>query len=76
MDHPRSLYCLFLSFETKITIITKNACEKCPSSIQCWDLKPQPSGDGSPPITTRPGLPPTTNFRIVDQKSVLIVRSS
>ena len=32
----------------------------CPSSIRCWDSNPQPSRHESPPIITRPGLPPFT----------------
>ena len=32
--------------------------KKCPSSLWCWDSNPWPSGHESPPITTRPGLPP------------------
>ena len=35
--------------------------KNCPSSIQCWDLNPRPSKHESPPITTRPGLPPSKN---------------
>ena len=31
---------------------------KCPSSIWCWNSNPRPSEHESPPITTRPGLPP------------------
>ena len=30
----------------------------CPSSIQCWDSKPQPLKHELTPITTRPGLLP------------------
>ena len=56
--HPRPLFNLFSSFQTNITMFTSNTCEKCPSSIQCWDSNPWPSGHESPPITTRPGLPP------------------
>ena len=37
---------------------TANKCEKCPSTIWCWDSNPRPSEYESPPITTRPGLPP------------------
>ena len=33
-------------------------CEKRQSSIRCWDSNPRPSDHESPPITTRPGLPP------------------
>ena len=36
--------------------------KKCPSSIQIWDLKPQLLERESPPITTRPGLPPQHLF--------------
>ena len=38
---------------------------KCPSSIQCWDSNPQPSEHESPPITTRPGLPPKSFLTIL-----------
>ena len=31
---------------------------KCPSSKQCWDLNPRPLEHESPPMITRPGLPP------------------
>ena len=58
MGHSRPLFHLFSSFQTNITIFTTSICEKCPSSIWCWDSNPRPSGDESPPITTRPGLPP------------------
>ena len=33
----------------KQTIFTTNKCEKCPSSIQCWDSNPRPSEHESPP---------------------------
>ena len=58
MGQPRPLFHLFSSFQTNIIrIFTTNKCvKKCPSSIQCWDLNPQPSGHESVPITTRPGL--------------------
>ena len=36
----------------------KYECEKCLSSIRHWDLNSQPSDCESPPLTTRPGLPP------------------
>ena len=49
----------FRSFQTNNTIFTTNQCEKCPSSIWRWDSNPRPLEHESPPITTRPGLPPT-----------------
>ena len=41
MGHPRSLFFIFSSFQTKITIFTTNKCEKCPSGagIQTHDLR-------------------------------------
>ena len=47
-------FCYFCLFQTNITILTTNKREKC----SCWDSNLQPSEHGSPPITTRPGLPP------------------
>ena len=47
---PRPLFRLFSSFQTNITIFTKNKCEKCPFSIRCWDSNPQPLELESPPI--------------------------
>ena len=58
MGYPRLLFRLFSSFQTRITILTTNKCEKCPSSIWRLHSNPQPSEDESPPITTRPQLPP------------------
>ena len=64
---PASFY-LFSSFQTHITIFTTIKCEKMswPSSIQHWDLNPQPLDSKSPPITTRPGLPPRLHLLICD----------
>ena len=36
--------------------------KKCPSSIWCWDLNPQPLEHESPPMSTRPGFPPTISL--------------
>ena len=58
MGQPRTLFHLFLSFQANITILTTNKCEKCPSSIWCWDSNSQPLEHKSPPIITRPGLMP------------------
>ena len=57
MGHLQPLFHSFSSIQTNITIFTPNKCEKCPSSVQCWDSNPQPSRHESPHITTRPGLP-------------------
>ena len=58
MDHSRALFRLFSSFQPNITSFTTNKCEKCPSSIRCWDSNPRHSEHKSSPITTRPGLLP------------------
>ena len=53
--HPRTLFHLFSSFQTNITIFTTNKGENYPSNIWRWDSNPQPL---KPPVTTRPWLPP------------------
>ena len=45
-------------FKQTLNFFTTNICEIFLSSIQCQDLNPRPSECESPPITTRPGLPP------------------
>ena len=62
MGRPRPLFNLFSSFQTNITILQQINVKKCPSSIQCWDSNPWLSEHVSPPITTRPGLPPKKVF--------------
>ena len=59
MGSPRPLLKFFSSFQTNInTFFTTKICEKCPSSIWCWDSNLQPSEHESPPITNRPGFHP------------------
>ena len=58
MIQPQPLFRLFSSFQTHITILTTNKCEKCPSGIRCWNLNSRPSEHESPPETTIPGLQP------------------
>ena len=52
MGQSRPLFVYFWSFQTNISIFTTNICEKCPSSIRCQDLNPQPLERESLPITT------------------------
>ena len=54
MPFPASFSFIFI-FSKNITIFTTKICEKCPSSIRCWDSNPRHSVHESPPITTRPG---------------------
>ena len=60
MGQPGLFFSLFSVFSNKhhYNFLTTNKCEKCPSSIQCWDLNPRPSEHEPLPITTRPGLLP------------------
>ena len=62
LNGPSSAYFSFIfgPFQTNInTILQQINLKKCPSSIRHRDLNPRPSECESPPITTRPGLPPT-----------------
>ena len=38
----------------------------CPSRIRHWDLNPQPLEREYPPITTRPGLPPSMQILLLE----------
>ena len=61
MGQPWPLFNLFSVFSNKhYNFFKTNICDKCPSSIRCWDSNPRPSGCESPPITTRPELPSKT----------------
>ena len=51
---------IFGHFKLKCQFLNQINGEKFPSSIQCRDSNTQPSGHGSSPLTTRPGLPPNS----------------
>ena len=63
---PGSFSFIFRRFKHTIVkiVLQQINVKKCPSSIRCWDLNPQPSEHESPSITTRPELPPTRPFEI------------
>ena len=46
----------FQSFHTNNANFTAKQCEKCPSSIWCYDSNSKPSASEFPTLTTRPGL--------------------
>ena len=48
---------LFRFKQTFLPIFTANKCEKCPSSIRCWDSNPRPEEHKSPSITNRSSFP-------------------
>ena len=52
----------FQSFQTNIIIFTTIYVKKCPSSIRYQFSNPRSFGRESPPITTRPGLPPCLSY--------------
>ena len=59
MGQPRPLFRLFSVFSNKhYKFLQQIYVKKCPSSIRCRDSNPRPLERESPPITTRPGLPP------------------
>ena len=61
--NPGLFFIYFWSFQTNNTIFYNKSMRKmsCPSSIRHWDSNPRPSERESPPITTRPGLPPNAS---------------
>ena len=63
MGHSQPLFRLFSFFQTNISIFTTNICEKMSiQQVRCWQSNSQHSVHESPPITTRPGLPPLHKF--------------
>ena len=64
MDQTRPLFRLFSVFSNKQYNFYNKSMWKmpCSSSIRRWDLNPWPLECESPPITTRPGLPPSIHF--------------
>ena len=58
MGQRRPLFVYFRSFSNKQCQFFNKLMWKCPSSIWCRDSNSQPSDYESPPLTTRPGLPP------------------
>ena len=53
---PASFSFIFGLFKQTVQFLQQINAKKCPSSIQCWDLNPQPLEHELSPITTRPGL--------------------
>ena len=60
MSLPRPLLSFIFGLfkQTSLKLFQQIYVKKCPSSIRCWDSNLQPLEHESPPITTRPGLPP------------------
>ena len=53
--NPASFLFIFGLFkQTSLQFLQQIYVKKCPSSIRCWNLNPQPSEHEPPPITTRP----------------------
>ena len=55
---PGLFFIYICLFKPTLQFLQQIHVKKCPSSIWCRELNPQPSKDESPPITTRPGHPP------------------
>ena len=58
MGHPLPLFNFFRLFRHTLQFLQQINVKKCPSSMWCQDSNSQPMEHESPPITTRPGLPP------------------
>ena len=56
MPTPASFLFIFGLFKQTLQFLQQINVKKCPSSIRCRDLNPQPLEHESRPITTRPGL--------------------
>ena len=62
--NPGLFYHLLLVFSNKYHCNFKiKYIQKCPFTIQSWDLNPRPLEHESPPITTRPELLPNIFFK-------------
>ena len=55
---PASFLIYFHLFKQTLQFLQQINEKKCPSSIQSWDSNQQSLEHESPPITTRPELPP------------------
>ena len=64
---PASFSFIFSLFEYQYNF-TENKCRNSPSSILSGDSNSRPLGHWSPPITTRPGLPPIDNSKVFSVK--------
>ena len=71
---PGLFFVYFCLFKQTITFSQQINVKKCPSSIWPWDSNPQPLEHESPPITTRPGLPPVQRI-IISSWIFLLFRS-
>ena len=56
--NPGLFFIYFRLFKHALQFLQQINVNKCPSSIRCRDSNSQPLEHESPPITTRPGLPP------------------
>ena len=76
MGQPRPLFLfIFGLFKQTIQFLQQIYVKKCPSSIWCRDLNPQPLERESLPITTRPGLLPHIMKLIIPQEHYFIVKT-
>ena len=66
---PASFSFIFVFFKQTLQFFQQINVKKCPSSIRRQDSNSQPSDYESPPLTTRPGLPPYMCFMILVEKT-------
>ena len=71
MGEPGLFFVYFDLFQTNInTILQQINVKKCTSRMRRRDLNPRPSDCESPPITTRPGLPPRNTLTLWGEGSL------
>ena len=58
LNGPTPAFFVYFRLFKQTLQFTANMCEKCSSSILCWDSNLRPSEHEPRPITTRPELPP------------------
>ena len=56
--NPGFFFIYFRPFKHTLQFLQQINVKKCPSSIRHWDSNSRPLEHESPPITTKPGLPP------------------
>ena len=60
-EPSQASFCLFSSFSNKhYSFLQQINVPKSPSLVWGWDLNQRPSDHESPPVTTKPGLPPAS----------------
>ena len=77
MGHTQSLFCIMLPcglFKHQSNVQQTHVENDC-SILQPWDSNSRPLGHESPPVTTRPGLPPRLYSKMVHPRPLFVLFS-